>query len=245
MIRRISDYQYKLPIYAGAADIPAGAFLKKGATPATDNGALIAATGSSAHANVFGRLMETLDYSEVGQTLVAGTSFVVKPVELAIRATLWEVEYSRATADMIQCTQAVSTTTITVTSLEDDIDAAFLYVDEGTGAGQTNYLTASAAGSATLKAAFGTSLSTDSYFVKILPRFHAKLALSSDGTKLVSQAAAGSWAEAMVIDNFITKNGRKDSLNPTKHAALTGLNNVRSLKLSALIAVTGAPASLA
>lgn len=243
--KEVSNQIY-LPIYGAGADVPAGAFLKRGATPGTNNGMLIAATASSAHTNVLGRLIEMLDFSVDGETLIAGTAQVNKLVDLAIPGSkMFEVDYSLATADLVQATQAVSTTTITLTSLEDDIDASFLYVDEGLGAGQTNYLTASAAGSATLKAAFGTSLDTTSYILKILPRFHEKLALSSDGTKLISQAAAGSWREAMVIDNFIYRNSKREQLNPTKHAALTGLNNLRSLRFSALIAVTGVPASMA
>lgn len=226
---------YRLPVYGAAADVARGAFLKRGATPATDNGALILAGGDGAHPDKIGRLLEMLDYSEDGETLIAGTSFVTKPVELCSNFKIFRIEYSLVTADLIQCTQAVSTTTMTVTSLEDDIDAAFLYVDEGTGAGQTNYLTASAAGSCTLKAAFGTSLDTTSYFVKILPRFHPFVEFSTDGTKLRSGANAPT-CPAMILDSFVIRNNRPEQLNPVKHAALTGLNSLRSIRFAADVA---------
>lgn len=246
MKERNSEYLLNLPVYGAAADIARGAFVKPGVTAGTDNGMLIAATASANHLNVLGRLMEGLDYSVEGQSLMAGTAFITKPVMLAINgAKLFEIEYSQLAADDVATTQTVTTTTATVTSLEDDIDGAFLYVTDGDGEGQTNYLTASAAGSCTLKAAFGTSLASGDTFIKILPRFHSLLALSADGTMLRSQAAAGAWVEAKIIDNFIYRNNRKQQLDPTKHAALTGLTSLRSVRFTALIAVTGIPASMA
>lgn len=246
MKERNSEYLLRLPVYGGAADIARGAFVKPGVTAGTDNGMLILAAASANHLNMMGRLMEGLDYSEEGESLMAGTAFVTKPVMLAMSGSkLFEVEYSQAAADDVATTEAVSTTAMTVTSLEDNIDGAFLYVTDGDGEGQTNYLTASASGSCTLKAAFGTALGSGDTFIKILPRFHSYLALSADGTKLRSQAAAGAWVEAKIIDNFIYRNNRREQLDPTKHAALTGLTNLRSVRFTALIAVTGIPASMA
>lgn len=237
------DSIYNLPIFGAAADIEQGAFVKRGPTGGTNTGTLVVAGGSSAIPDVMGRLLEMLDYSEDGETLQDGTAFVTKPVQLAHPFGIHRVEYDLTS--MITCTQAVSTTTITVTSLEDNIDQAFLYVAEGTGIGQTNFLTASASGSATLKAAFGTSLDTTSKFIKILPRFHQLGSLNTAGTKIASQAAAGA-VTFCVIDTYITRNGREEQLNPTKHAALTGLNSLRSIKFSADIAIIDAiPYSIA
>jgi hypothetical protein len=222
-----------LPVFGGAADILQGAFLTRGATPGTNNGELIKASGSSAIPDIIGRLQSMLDYSVDGETLIAGTAFVTKPVLLAQNFRTHRLEYDMSS--VITATQAVSTTTITLASLEDDIDAGFLYVVAGTGLGQTNYLTASAAGSATLKAAFGTSLDTTSTLIKILPRFHQLAGLNSDGTKLSSQAAAGA-VTVMVIDTWIQRGSRIEQLNPVKHAALTGLNSVKGLHFFADVA---------
>lgn len=238
------DAIYNLPVFGNSADVLQGAFVMRGGTPATMNGALVKASGASALPDIVGRLLELHDYSETGDTLVAGTSFVTHPVQLAHPFGIHRVEYDLTSA--ITATQAVTTTTLTLTSLEDNIDAAFLYVAAGTGIGQTNYLTASAAGSATLKAAFGTSLDTTSTLIKILPRFHQLISLNSDGTKLASQDAAGAVA-ATVIDTYIQRNGaRIEQMNPTKHAALTGLNSLRSIKFFADIAIIDAiPYSIA
>jgi hypothetical protein len=223
------------PVFGSGSDILAGALLKRGPTPGTNNGELIQAdSNTTAAADALGILMELHDYSVTGDNLIAGTNFVTHKVELLSPARIVRAEYqlSSAGTGAIACTQAVSTTTLTLTSLEDDIDAAFLYVVGGTGAGQTNYLTASAAGSCTLKAAFGTNLDTTSYLVKILPRFHQFAGLSSDGTKLATYAAVGVHT-VIVLDSYIVRNGRVDSLDPTKHAALTGLNSIRSLRFEA------------
>jgi hypothetical protein len=225
----------RCPIFGSGSDILAGALLKRGATPGTNNGELIQAdSNTTAAADALGVLMGLHDYSVVGDNLIAGTAFVTNKVELLSPARIVRAEYqlSSAGTGAIAATQAVTTTTITLTNLEDDIDAAFLYVVGGLGVGQTNYLTASAAGSATLKAAFGTSLDTTSYIVKILPRFHQFAGLSSDGTRLATYAAVGVHT-VMVLDTYIIRSGREEQMDPVKHAALTGLNSLRSLRFEA------------
>lgn len=226
---------YSLPIYGGGVDILAGSLVKKSLTPGTSNGSLIQAGGTSAIDDAVGILEELHDYSVSGDTLIDGTTFVTRGVQILVPARIIHIEYSLATGDLITCTQAVNSTALTLTSLEDNIDAATLYVAEGTGAGQTNFLTASAAGSATLKAAFTTSLDTTSKLVKILPRFHKLLGLSADGTKLVSTAAAGAVA-GFVLDSYIDTplaGGGQTQLSPVKHAAMKNLNIAARLKFSA------------
>ena len=222
-----------LPIWGNAADVPLAAMVKKGPTPATNNGALIAATGNSEHLDIIGILGELLDYSVDTETLVDGTTFVTKPVDIIPGHRIVTVEFSLAAADDIEVTQAVNSTTITLTDLENDIDAAFLYVVRGTVAGQLQYLTASAAGSATLKAAFGANLDTSSRIVKILPRFHTLISLNADGTKLSNQAAAGSMESFIVLDTRIVANERDEQLHPVNDPGRINLNNARGLRFLA------------
>jgi len=229
MNARLSKYDQKrhglIPIYAAAVDIPNGAMLRVGATPGTDNGAAIAvSTGTSDAPGVLGVLEETLDYSVDGETLIDGTSFVRKKVGLAFNNPIFELEFSLATADSIVATS--SGTTLTIGSLEDNIDASFIYVTAGAGRGQLQYLTASAAGSATLKAAFGTTLDgSTSRVIKILRRFHQLLSLTSDGTKLSSQAAVGAL-NARILDIRMIRASEKDEcLDPVNHPGKTGLHN--------------------
>lgn len=236
---RVSQYRpdilTNMPIFGNGSDIPIGAFMMRGATPATNNGELILAAGTSAIPDVLGILSELHDFSVTGDNLIDGTAFVTLPVEIQSPLRIIRIEYDPTS--LIDATEAVNTTTITLSSLENNIDAAFLYVFSGTGAGQTNYLTASGAGSATLKAAFGTDLDTTSNLMKILPRFHQLLGLNAAGTQLSSQAAAGA-VTGIVIDSFIERGGHHAPLDPTKHDALTGLNNLSNIKFSADIMLT-------
>ncbi len=229
----VKDVRYKLPVYGGSADIKRGAFVAKSATPGTSNGALIKASGASAVPNIIGRLQELHSYSATGDTLIDGTNFVTHVVGLVHPWRVWRMAFDPAST--ITCSQAVSTTTMTVTSLEDDIDASFLYVQTGLGAGQTNYLTAATSGACTLKAAFGTSLDTTSKFLKILPKFHDILSLNSDGTMIASQAAAGG-IKGFIVETYIERNGKLETLNPTKHAALS-LSGLRTVKFYADVAI--------
>jgi len=225
-----------LPVSSAGTALVAGALMGRSLTGTQPRGHLRLVSGTTAFPDTVGILRQSLVATTL-DTDAAGTIFTLRPIQLVLpQSTIIRVYYGVAAADLITCTQAVSTTTITVTSLEDDIDTAFLYVQTGTGAGQTNYLTAAAAGSATLKAAFGTSLDTTSKFIKILPLFHQLGAINTDGTALTSQAAAGAIA-ITVVRNWMERNGDEVQLDPTKHSALNGLNSLRSIRFGADIIV--------
>jgi len=229
------DNVVNLPVTGGGSAIVAGALLKRGITGTQPLGALQIASGNSTAAvDAVGILREA--HATADDTDAAGTIFKTHPIQLIDTSRFILIEYSQASGDLITCTQAVSTTTITLTSLEDDIDTGGLYVAAGTGIGQINYLTAAAAGSATLKAAFGTSLDTTSKLVKILPRFHQKAALTSDGTKLASVAAVGIH-NFSIVDTLIERNNRMEQFNPVKHSALTGLSSLRDFHIYAVVAI--------
>ncbi len=230
VIKYGNDNVTNLPVSGGGSALVAGALLKKGPTPGTNNGHLVlSSANTTASIDAFGILRQA--HATADDTLIDGTVFTKKPVQLIVPGRVVRIPYILSTA-VISCTEAVNSTTITITNLEDNIDAAFLYVSAGTGIGQTNYLTASASGSATLKAAFGTSLDTTSRIVKILPRFHGFAGLSADGTKLGSYDVVGIHT-VFVVDTFIVRNGDEVQMDPTKHAALTGLSSLRSIGFEA------------
>ena len=235
---RLSEYgpdnKINFPISGGGSAIVKGVLLRKDATtPGTMSGHLRPLTGNAGRMAI-ALLQEA--HATANDTDVAGTIFTTHPCDIIIPTRILRIEYSLAAADDIDATQAVSTTTITLTDLENDIDTAFLYVVTGTGRGQTNYLTASAAGSATLKAAFTTNLDTTSRLIKILPRFHELVRLTADGTKLASAAGVGA-IDAVVLDSWIVRNNNEQQLNPTQHDALTGLHGLASLRFEADIAL--------
>lgn len=228
---RVSKYdthrKINMPIYGAGVDVVQGALVKRGTTPGTDNGALILASGSSAIPDIVGVLGELHDFSVTDDTLINGTKYVTHPVDLAFPSRILTVEISQATADLVTVTSDAAGTTLTITSLEDDIDASFIYVAAGAGIGQLQFLTASAAGSATLKAAFTTALvASDSKIIKVLRRFHALISFTSDGVKMSSQAAAGAVA-GLILDIRMLRGERDESLDPTKHPGMKNLNNAR------------------
>jgi hypothetical protein len=201
----IRDY----PIYGGAADILEGAVVIRGATPGTDGSQLI--TGAAtACADVVGVLNELHDYSVSGDSAIAGTTWVLRKVIINPFA-VYRAEYSTGAIAVA----STSTTTVTVSSLEDNIDGGWLLGDDGL----LEFLTASAAGSCTSKTASGwTSANT---LQKILPLFHQLGVIATGGANLNHAAAAGT-ATISVLENWIQAKGiPRQRLDPTKHSGLT------------------------
>lgn len=245
-VMRVLEYQkeleLKIPVSGAGAAIPIGSLLGKKTTPASNNGHLELLSGNNANINGIGILKGA--HATANDCDVAGTTYsetgidatsTVHPIELVQPWRIIRMEYSQASADLITVTSNVGTT-LTIGSLETNIHAAFIYVVSGTGAGQTNYVTGSSAGSCTLKAAFATTLDATSKIIKILPRFHGLISLNSAGQRLSSQAAAGAmkWG---IVETWYVNGNNEQRMSPTAHAALTGLQNVQSLRFEADVAV--------
>lgn len=198
----------KLPIYT-AADIAQGALIMPGVTADTDLGLCI--VGSGAVADAIGALRAPYDFSEEASSLVAGTAWKYREVELFDQYRLIEVEYDKSDTAAVAST---SGTTVTITSLEDNIDTSWLYAVSGTGIGKLAFLTASASGSATSKTA--TAWDSTTTVIKILRVGHQLAKLNTAGTMIGTDAAAGSWTVA-VLENYMDFNGERFLLDPTKH----------------------------
>ncbi len=207
----------EVPIYGGAADIAQGALIMPGVTAGTDLG--LAITASGAAADSIGALVALHDYSVVGDSSVLGTSWVYGRVELNDQYTPFNVEYDQSDTAAVASTAG---TTVTITSLEDNIDTSWLYAVSGTGAGKLAFLTASASGSATSKTATGWDSTTT--VIKILRIFHQLAKLNTAATKIGTDAAAGSWT-VCILENMFEANGYPlQRLDPTKHDNLTLAN---------------------
>lgn len=243
VVQSLKSRQIWAPIYAAAADIFGGALLMPGVTAETDDGVLINCTESS-NADCIGILTELLDYSVTGESLVNGTTWFnpksTNPaapahwVELVDTATLVKVAYD--TVDTLGVTSA-SGTTITITSLEDNIDSAFLYVQAGTGIGQIEFVSTSASGSCVVATAFATQVDSTSTVLKILPLYHRLLkwdiAVAADTLKIGSDAAVGS-GRALILERHIVRNGLDELLDPDGHGGLTGLNSLAQFQIYCL-----------
>lgn len=211
------------PIYGGAADIVEGAAVMRGATPGTNGGlAIVAATTL---ADILGVLAELHDYSVSGDSAIAGTAYVRRRVIINPMA-VYRAQYDPADDMDVAST---SGTTVTVTSLEDNIDGGWLLGDDGAaayGTGTTGsllqYIDTSASGSCTTKTASGWTSAND--LIKVLPLMHQLIKVNTAADKLGTDAAAGSGTAA-VIDNWISADGLPlQQLDPTKHSGLTLFN---------------------
>lgn len=204
----IRDY----PIYGAGVDILPNSVVIRGATPGTNGGQLI--TGAAtACTDTVGVLQQLHDYSVVGDSLILGTAWVQEKV-LINPFAVYRAQYSAGAIAIA----SVSTTTVTITSLEDNIDAGWLLGSDG----QIQFLTASAAGSASSKTNSGwTSAIT---VQKILPVFHQLGTIATGGADLNHAAAVG-IASIVNLDNWIQARGIPlQRLDPTKHSGLILVN---------------------
>lgn len=206
---------YFWPVKHGGTTINDGALLMPGVTAETDLGVLILAT--SAGADAIGLLSGQLA-STVTDTLAAGTVWQVKNVQPAAPMHVIESEYDLTDTMAVAST---SSTTVTITSLEDNIDTSYLYAVSGTGAGSLYFVATSASGSCVTKSATGWDSTTAC--VKILRLFHQLAKLNSTSDKIGTDAAAGSYT-CVVLQNWLRSNGSRNYLDPTKHSGLTGLS---------------------
>lgn len=239
----------KVPVFGNSADIYPGSMLMAGVTAETDLGVAIANTAAS-NLDAIGVLTELHDYSESGDALVAGSAYwgaefnsgkaekPVRPVSLLDTAVLARVDYDLTSYVAVT---GQTTVTITVGSLENNIDTSYLYTGVGTGLGQLFFIVTSGSGTCTVYSAPTVSLSTDTYVVKILRLFHTLVVWTAPSataeTKLGTTAAAGT-GRAVILDNHIVRNGLDVSLDPKVHHNLQSLTSISDLKFYSLLSVS-------
>lgn len=215
----------QVPIDGNGSDIQDGALVMPGVTDETDRSVFILATGAAADA--LGVLSELHDTSVSGDADPdAGTTYPLRYVDAILPGDDVAAELADDASNDVDVASATSTV-ITITSLEDDIDGSWVYVRAGTGVGQLGYIKASASGSFTLKSAMTTTLDNTSKVLILRRVAHQLVELDSTGTKIKSTAAAGSLPWRVVRQEF-RYDGQEnwERLDPTKHhnLQLNGLN---------------------
>lgn len=256
VIQSLKSRVVRLPVQS-ATDLVSGSLLIKGVTGGTNLGTAIVSAAASADSYV-GILAEPHIYSVNGSALVAGAQhsaviagatgaawfapmggdskiFPSRLVELVEGLTLCRIDYATTG---VQVTNS-SGTTVTVGSLEDNIDTAFLYASAGEALGQLRFVDTSAAGSCTTSNAF-TTMTSAGYVVKILPLLHGLAVLTvantTTPTKIDTTAAAGA-ARLIQLERHIVRNGNDEMLDPYTHGNLSGLNSLNQLKFSGVFAL--------
>lgn len=231
VLRDLETQQYFWPVKHGGATIVDGALLMPGVTAETDLGVLILAT--SAGADAVGLLQGSLA-STVSDTLVAGTVWNQRLVHPVTPMRIIDAAYDLTDTAAVASS---SGTTLTITSLEDNIDTSYVYGVAGTGIGGLYFVAQSSSGSCVTKTATGYDSTTT--VIKIPRLFHQLVKLNAASDKIGTDAAAGSYT-CVVLQNKIQRNGAIEILDPVKHSGLTGLNAFGDLGFRAEIACRNA-----
>jgi len=222
------------PVY-GAAALGYGALMQIGtADPdsATDEGqcAVIAYNGTAANSgtNVIGMLNEAIALADlVAPSTVVGPKYgkiIINP------SAVYRGEISLAAADDTAIT-STSTTTLTVASLQDDIDGAFVYfpLTQVGVKGSLRQLVASASGSATMDSALVTTGAGTDTIVVIPRELKSPCNLSSDATKFVGSdvTAIEGATKFIVLSRLIDADGGIEPIRYARHSGLNGLDQVK------------------
>ena len=209
-----------VPIDGNGSDINAGALVMPGVTDETDRSVFILAT--SAAADALGVLAELHDTSVSGDAdPEAGTKYPLRGVIPINPGDLVAAELIDDADNDVDVASATSTV-ITITSLEDDIEGSWCYVRAGTGVGQLGYIKASASGNFTLKNATGlTTLDSTSKVLILRPIGWQLVEIDSTGRYIKSTAAAGALPWRVLRQEFRYQGSENwTRLDPTIHHGL-------------------------
>lgn len=157
---------------------------------------------------------------------------VINPDQMLF--ALWD----QTSANVIQASITASTgVTVTITSLEDDIDGAWIFSTDTTAAltntysGSLRYATASAASVLTLNTAM--NVSTDSDLVVVRPITHRLLQADTNSVYMRSTVAAGLCVAMHNHDNLIVHD--QAPLHPLRFWVDDGLNGLKGVRLYSTI----------
>lgn len=194
----------------GSTATQPGAAYAKGGTPGTHLGAAVV-MNSSTVADFMGVAEEAV--TSFG-TVAAGSIMTESNfIPLIInRDAYYRAYYDRDSAISVTST---STDTLTITSLEDNIDGATFY---NTTDKQTAFVKASASGSCTTY--YNTGWTSADSVIKILPENHLLGVLDTNGDTLNTTAAVGTQT-IRVLSNFIQFHGHAERLSFGLHEQQT------------------------
>lgn len=144
---------------------------------------------------------------------------------------VYEIEHSLAAANDVAIT-STSTTTLTVPTLQDDLDGCWAYFPlTAVGVkGSLRLITASASGSCTMDSALSTAgNSSDTVAIISMPLKYS-LPLTAAAKQVASGNAQDQFNSATnlrILETFIDRDAGKEPMRPQTHYALDGLDNVK------------------
>lgn len=225
--------QKEYPVYS-ASEIKCGALMMLGTTDPdsdADQGLCLvpaySATAANTAIDAVGVIMETVAAASMTATPAASTNtFYYAPV-IINPFMVYEAEFSLDAADDIAIT-STSGTTLTVGSLQDDLDGYFVYFANGsTGVkGSLRYLRTSASGSAVMDSALVNDGTSADSIIVIPPALKYSNNLTADSTKLQSSSAAAIASDATNLRVVETLFNTGAAWQPLLKSTGSGLNNL-------------------
>jgi hypothetical protein len=215
-----AEFKKVLPIYAAAANLLKGAFIKWGTTDGTNRGFAIPTPVNSDLASEFiGILAQpfagaTLDNDPNAGTKYIGADCLVGPNH--VYRTQYDTTLSGSNFATGLTMTTCSSTSIVVTSGE-SISGGWLFTD----AGYLHYVLASSTGTYTLKSAVNAAETTSNKALKLGYVSMPKVTLKSTFEQISGGTAAQGAVQLSVLDIFIKAVGFDFvTLDPTKHDGL-------------------------
>jgi len=151
---------------------------------------------------------------------------------------VYRAEYLQDTSNDVAIT-STSSTTLTVSSLEDDLDGGWVFFPL-TSTGVKNslrFITTSASGSCVMDSALTASGTSADTIIKILPQHHQLVALDTGAVGLSSvDAKAGSTTAIIILENYLQSFSH--TMQPLRRITHAGLNNLTNAKFYADILCT-------
>lgn len=216
-----------------ATNLDQGELLMKDTT-ATEPGRLITAyTGTAANdaVDAAGILNEST-YEVGGTTPDTATGSGGQYGKVIINPfAIYQVEQNIGTSYDVAIT-STATTTLTVASLQDNIDFCWVYFPLTSAGvkGSLRLLTASASGSATMDSALTNAGTASDTVVVISTPLAYSLPLTADAKKVGSgncQATIFAATNIRVLQVYIDKDAGLEAMKPGVHAGLNNLDNVK------------------
>lgn len=240
---------YGFAVSGAGSNIPVGTLMQQGKTAATNLPIAIPAIATLGDSTDFpiGILAELHNYSASGDATVSGTvvswypngilatnntQFPFRSIELLDVSVIFRMDYAIANATQVAVASA-SSTVLTITSTEANLDGAFAYVMGGTGIGQLAFVKSSTTSAWTVTSAMATACDSTSKLLKILPNLYNTptylVNTATVPTALDSIAAIGT-ARAIVLGSYLQKSdGIPQRMDPKVMNGMTGLNSISNL----------------
>lgn len=259
IIQSLQSRLIRLPV-TSAVDLVKGTLMIRGTTAETNLGTVIVGATDSAAGTYVGILAELHDNSAMGSALVAGAEhsavitgaagaawfapqggdpeiFPSRQIEVLEGLTLCKIQYKLTG---IAATSS-SGTTVTIASLEDNIDTAFVYAASGGAIGKLRFVDTSGSGSCTTAVSFGAGDAVGTgKIVKVVPLLHGLVLLTVGNTTTATQidtAGAVGAARLVQLERHILRNGIDENLDPFTHGNLSGLNSLSQFNLYGIFSI--------